>query len=1075
MSTQFPSNSPQQLVGVAIKTADYTIQLSDNAWLLIMNSASAHTFKMPATVPTRNGWLVYVQNIGAGTATLDGNGNNIDGSASTISLPTNTGLLVASNGTSYNTERGLASSAPPSGAAGGDLSGTYPNPTVAQVNGGAVPASALIVGTNSSKQIVDNTATVEADVQNHSWTYAADTGAANAYAIAPSPAVTSYVTGARFQFTAVHASTGASTLAVSSLAAKAIQKNGVALVANDIKANMVIDVIYDGTQFQMINPAGITEYTSNKDAASGYAGLDVNTMLKVAEQQETLDARTTTSESVTSTSRGKVVTFSNSAATAATIAQAGTASLIAGWWADLVNLNTGTVTLTPTTSTINGNATLILQKGEGGRLVSDGTNYIWIAGQPTTDTPNDADVLTYVLADKRWESKSISTLGGANASQLRGKNISSATPTDQQVLKWSATDNQYDLVLCDGLLHGDPIWDVDPVVVKLYDEFFGGTTATAGAFGNLGWAQTGSTNQTPIYWEGAPPHVGIMVMPPPGSTAQQTSGIMKQAPNQYRGGMPLLDYPGWKMSWVWRWGYIQGDLGTGLSSAAISSSTKFANYIGMSGTGLFGAAVSRPFQFIGLRFDTDAGAQQTNASGTYTTPGLQISDTTMKLECIVNPDNGGNQDRNNAQGIVVLQKANASSTSVAAGGTLTASFNTAIGQSNMIVVLVAVGGVTAPTVADTPGTSFSQNASQNDAGNAFSVYIFSGTTSTTPVTSSTDTITVTNHNAGAQSMAIFAYEIMSTQGGVLSFDASVGGNGTGTAASTAAIANAGQDELLFEITGVGTTTEAITNAAGSGWLLDTTAVNLTTGLFSAGASWRQTTLDTTPAGSSTLAASKPWALLVGSFKTTISSFFDTGVLPVAGQWYRLELKCVTAGQVQVTLFSNNSQIAQHTFTVPKYTIGTSVANSATVQASGTLAQFQPSFVPGGAGNFVGRCPFAAGSIITLAGLTGAGPSTLNGSHTVASGIFNGNITGVTFYTSAASFGSTNSKGTISGYAGYSPTAQMGNLAISTGFQTDFNLEIDMFKFVWDTSLASSPLTMNANYSRYVATPPDTGQ
>jgi hypothetical protein len=84
--------------------------------------------------------------------------------------------------------------------------------------------------------------------------YVVDTGTANAYAIAPSPAITAYTTGQRFIFKAINANTTTSTLNVNTLGVKTIVKGGTtALVTGDIPANTYIEVMYDGTNFQLLS------------------------------------------------------------------------------------------------------------------------------------------------------------------------------------------------------------------------------------------------------------------------------------------------------------------------------------------------------------------------------------------------------------------------------------------------------------------------------------------------------------------------------------------------------------------------------------------------------------------------------------------------------------------------------------------------------------------------------------------------------------------------------------------------------------------------------------------------------
>ena len=123
-------------------------------------------------------------------------------------------------------------------------------------NGENAATGDLDVGSNKITALAAGTLVTDAanvgQVQNGTNTYVADTGSANTYAIALSPAVTAYAAGQAFRFKAGNANTGASTLAVNGLAAKGIKTHDLDdLPANTILANGIYTVVYDGTQFQL--------------------------------------------------------------------------------------------------------------------------------------------------------------------------------------------------------------------------------------------------------------------------------------------------------------------------------------------------------------------------------------------------------------------------------------------------------------------------------------------------------------------------------------------------------------------------------------------------------------------------------------------------------------------------------------------------------------------------------------------------------------------------------------------------------------------------------------------------------
>ena len=83
------------------------------------------------------------------------------------------------------------------------------------------------------------------------------------------PTLTAYAAGNTFSFVASGTNTGAVTINIDGLGAKAVTRDGsIALFANDITVGKVVTVVYDGTRFQLING---NSYQSLRVTGTGYS------------------------------------------------------------------------------------------------------------------------------------------------------------------------------------------------------------------------------------------------------------------------------------------------------------------------------------------------------------------------------------------------------------------------------------------------------------------------------------------------------------------------------------------------------------------------------------------------------------------------------------------------------------------------------------------------------------------------------------------------------------------------------------------------------------------------------------
>lgn len=126
-------------------------------------------------------------------------------------------------------------------------------PTAANLQAGDIIAGQLYSCTYYGGSFRLENVPTPADVQRSRSQLVTGVAGTNTITGNVTPALTGYETGEVFRFKAANSNTAAATINIDGLGAKTIQRFGVALVAGEIQSNDMVEVVYDGTQFQLVN------------------------------------------------------------------------------------------------------------------------------------------------------------------------------------------------------------------------------------------------------------------------------------------------------------------------------------------------------------------------------------------------------------------------------------------------------------------------------------------------------------------------------------------------------------------------------------------------------------------------------------------------------------------------------------------------------------------------------------------------------------------------------------------------------------------------------------------------------
>ena len=302
----------QKLINAQVGTT-YTVASTDAAKLVTFTNASAIAVTLPqATGSFAAGFTFDAEDKGAGTVTITPTTSTINGAA-TLTLPTNNGCTITSDGTNYQVSACTS----------------IDTATFTQLTSGTNSTAAMLVGTGASL------------------------GATGSGTLTATAAPFSGLTTGSNTTATMTVGTGGTITVSGTGVNNANQVNGATVPAS----------------------AAVLASNGSSQATALTLGNNLAVSSGVLNTTQLINAQTGTSYAIASTDAGKLITASNASAQAYTLVQATTAGFTAGYSFDIQNKGAGTVTITPTTSTINGSATLVLTTNQGCTVTSDGANY----------------------------------------------------------------------------------------------------------------------------------------------------------------------------------------------------------------------------------------------------------------------------------------------------------------------------------------------------------------------------------------------------------------------------------------------------------------------------------------------------------------------------------------------------------------------------------------------------------------------------------------------------------------------------------------------------------------------------